>query len=216
MNESGERIIQNLREFNRKERFYVVGMALGNHDFRLDYAFREKLGKELELSVPEDAFAAMDYHLDWIYASIFLAKNPAKMIYEKTREITATQEDSDFVIAYQEGEDCHIILIEAKGAFAFNNAQLNHKACRLSEIFGSNGEKWSGVVPHFAIISPYKPTLLNYAGWPSWMHPDGKVKWLKLDMRGPLKKITRCNSEGKTDKNGQYWKVESTLRGIKE
>ncbi|MBI4301278.1 MAG: hypothetical protein HY664_01570 [Chloroflexi bacterium] len=64
-------IIANLRLFNRKERFFLVGMALGNPKFKLIEQFRNQLNDKLGLFVPEDAFAAMDYHLDWIYAQSF-------------------------------------------------------------------------------------------------------------------------------------------------
>ena len=64
-------IIENLKAFNRKERFYLVGMAVGNPEFTLSREFRKTLDKTLVgLHVPEQAFVAVDYHLDWIYASV--------------------------------------------------------------------------------------------------------------------------------------------------
>ena len=69
------RLLLHLEEFNRKERFFLVGMALGNPEFRLGEEFRERLAQKLSLQVPRDAFVAMDYHLDWLAASLFLAAN---------------------------------------------------------------------------------------------------------------------------------------------
>lgn len=102
-----------------------------------------------------------------------------------------------------------MVMIEAKGDFAFSIKQLEDKACRLKQIFGEDGKKWDGVVPHFALMSPYRPTKrLNHECWPDWMHPDGKVTWMKLDMHEPLKKVTRCHKDGTTSIKGKHWKVE--------
>ncbi len=214
---TAEKVIENLRQFNRKERFYLVGTALGNPKFKLGQDFRSRLQSKLDLEVPEAAFAAMDYHLDWIYASVFLAsQSEAKPRYKNTGEITATSEDIDFLIAYQEGEYCHIILAEAKGDSAFSNKQLGDKACRLKQIFGEDGRKWAGVIPHSALMSPYRPTKrLNHKCWPDWMHPDGKFKWVELRLPDHLKKVTVCDEKGIRDRDGQHWKVtEIPVRGF--
>lgn len=59
-------LINLLQRFNRKERFFLVGHALGNKDFRLPEDFRLSLSSATNLGeeIPCDAFAAMDYHLD--------------------------------------------------------------------------------------------------------------------------------------------------------
>ena len=62
--------IDYLVSFNRKERFFLVGTALGKPTFQLDSAFSQRLSSRFALKVPADAFVAMDYHLDWIYASV--------------------------------------------------------------------------------------------------------------------------------------------------
>ena len=56
-------LIDQLKRFNRKERFFLVGLALGNPDFKLSDAFRSSLHDLLGVSIPADAFVAMDYHL---------------------------------------------------------------------------------------------------------------------------------------------------------
>ncbi|MFQ5825771.1 MAG: hypothetical protein ACE5IA_00305 [Dehalococcoidia bacterium] len=203
------KIINNLKAFNRKERFFLIGMALGNTEFRLSRGFRDAIEQKLHLNVPEDAFAAMDYHLDWIYASLFLAlKAKPVQVHQNTNNlITATQEDIDFIIAFEMGNAHHLILLEAKGVMGFNNRQLASKAQRLKEIFGDQGKCWPGVVPHFAIVSPKEPVRLNTSDWPSWMKPDNKVRWIELAIPKGLKRLTRCEENGRPSNSGKWWKA---------
>jgi nitrogen fixation protein len=37
---------------------------------------------------------------------------------------------------------------------------------------------------------------------------DGRVYWSELPIPPKLRKVTRCDGEGKSDKNGRWWKVE--------
>ena len=171
---TAEEILRHLKEFNRKERFFVVGMALGNQAFELDSNFREKLGHAFEVNVPEDAFAPIDYHLDWIYASLFLSSGRRNdNIYDKPDEITATQQDIEFLVAFADKDAFHIIMLEAKGDSPFTNSQLENKVRRLEQIFGSHGRKWAGVSPHLALMSPYKPKRLKYHECPTWIYSGG-------------------------------------------
>lgn len=74
-------LIEHLESFNRKERFFVVGAALGNPSFRLGQEFKSTLGAVFNFYVPHDAFAAMGYHLDWIHAALLLVGNDTDTIY---------------------------------------------------------------------------------------------------------------------------------------
>jgi hypothetical protein len=67
------KVISTLRELNAKERFFLVRYALGNPDFKLGPDFRVALSKKIRQEIPEDAFCAMDYHLDWIHAALVAA-----------------------------------------------------------------------------------------------------------------------------------------------
>ena len=127
------KVLQHLQEFNRKECFYLVGMALGNERFCLSEDFRETLGQALGVEIPENAFAAIDYHLDWLAASLYLAANPEACTPYKIdrRLITATQQDIDFLVAYESDEWCHMIMLEAKGVTEFSNRQFRSKVDRL-------------------------------------------------------------------------------------
>lgn len=174
-------LLDYLERFNRKERFLLVGWALGNEDFTLGKAFIERLNRELELSIsPAGAFVAMDYHLDWLWASLVLGteggedtshENPSEVVRKdgrSTRVIGATQEDVDLIIAYNQGVVSHIVIIEAKGVTGWTNKQMESKAERLKAYFGDEGGKWPSVTPHFVIVSPKKmpPNGLNLSRWP--------------------------------------------------
>ncbi len=208
-------IIEYLKSFNRKERFYLIGQLLGNVEFKLDPSVLEKILDLLELDTPTSYFSAMDYHLDWIYASLELARGHGNEPRKRESScIKATQEDVDFLLAFvDDSGNTHIVMIEAKGDTSFNNKQLQSKAKRLKAIFVKNSEKWSNVIPHFLICSPNKPTRINKDNIPSFMlnKNNSDFNWFKLDMPSNQKKVTRCHSDGKVSADGKCWKVE-TLR----
>ena len=68
-------LIDHLKAFNRKERFILLHEALGFHgqSFRMSANFSQRLGDCLGVRVPENAFVAMDYHLDWLQIALLLA-----------------------------------------------------------------------------------------------------------------------------------------------
>ncbi|EGQ8540915.1 hypothetical protein HJ055_22485 [Vibrio parahaemolyticus] len=210
------KIIEYLKSFNRKERFHLVGQLLGNSEFNLDPNVLRKILDLLQLDTPTCYFSAMDYHLDWIYASLDLAFNYG---YEpKLRDyacISATQEDVDFILAFvDDSGNTHIIMIEAKGDTTFTNKQLQSKASRLSAIFGKNNEKWVNVRPHFLICSPVKPTQLKTENIPSFMlnKENNNFNWFSLYMPENQRKVTRCHSNGEASVAGQFWKVDTLRR----
>ncbi|MFC1951641.1 hypothetical protein ACFLYI_01185 [Chloroflexota bacterium] len=202
-------IISNLKAFNRKERYFLVGAALGKHGFRLSDNFKGQVESTFDIKVPEDNFVAMDYHLDWIYASLTLSKYGEERKYPNIENIIhASCEDIDLLIAYELKDTYHIIFLEAKGVTLFSNKQLQSKIKRLAEIFGKEGELWPGVVAHFAIVSPKEPQRIKHDNWPAWAKPGGKVKWMQLNIANGLKKVVRCNESDIPDKNGNYWMVK--------
>ena len=218
-----DKVIENLRRFNRKERYYLIRTALDIPEFKLGKSFRESLQECLGLQVPEHAFAAMDYHLDWIYASLFLA-NKGMGVDEVVRrpfcnsekKITATQQDIDLLIAYPGDSECHLLLLEAKGAGGFTNGQLDSKAKRLERIFGGNGRGWDGVIPHFALISPREPKQLKSSGWPEWMHKGEQIPWVELAWPDKLVRISRSDISGKPSATGGFWKVLQDSKTLAE
>ena len=68
----------------------------------------------------------MDYHIDWLYASLNLAKdnNPAKVYPNEKNVIKGQQEDIDWLIAFKGQSKYHLVLIEAKGVTGWSNKIL--------------------------------------------------------------------------------------------
>ena len=210
-------LIDLLSRFNRKERFFLVRQALGHEGgakgFTLAPGFRGNLRDAIDaikVEVPDTAVAWMDYHLDWIAASLWAYENPesvGKAVHNADKVATGTQQDIDLLIAFKGGDDYCLVLLEAKGDDAWSNDQLREKAERLTKIFGPDGTNYPGVKPYFCLTSPRKPQKLETKCWPTWMRRDGKdpYYWLKLDLPSPRLHVTRCNSGGKSSKGGNYF-----------
>jgi len=202
-----------LKKLNRKERFYVVKESTKN-GFELDTSFKQKLEDKLKINIPEnDAFISMDYHLDWIYASLFLCKcDNVDSIFKRNEDlITATQEDVDLIIAAPDTSNSamtNLILIEAKGHTSWTNKQSESKAKRLSSIFKSNTFE-DIVTPYYLIWSPKPPKNLNSSCFPEWAKEDDKLLHIQLPMPDDLVKITCCDQDGKDKSMGSFWKIGS-------
>lgn len=210
-------LIDNLKSFNRKERFYLIGQMLGNPEFRMDDNQLDKISKLIGLTIPRKYFAAMDYHLDWIYASVYLTQEhdekpfPRNFIDNKKvdLQISGTQEDVDFLLAFvDEKKITHLVMIEAKGDSYFSNGQLDSKNKRFKAIFG-NENTWPDVRPHFIICSPKKPQNINIEEPAYFIFKNSKLPWLELDMGNGKNKVTRCDENEKPSNDGEHWKVES-------
>jgi hypothetical protein len=216
-------LLDNLRAFNSKERFFLVGEVLGNRNFTPTEEFRQKLGNELGgMSIPADAFSAMDFHIDWLYASLKLAKDgeplePYSSKHEGHQVIKGQQEDIDWIIAFRDGKKHHIILIEAKGVTGWTNKQMDSKAKRFKAIFGKTGDNWPDIEAHFLMMSPERPPkeLVNDE-WPNWMNPGGRIHWLQLKVAKGLKSVVRCNGDRKKDSSGEFWKTAPRGSGDEE
>jgi hypothetical protein len=211
----------NLEALNRKERFFLIGAALGNPTFRLSDKFRESLSESpLRLSVPSDALVFMDYHLDWIHAATFLHARgdsfKAPRHDNAARVSTGTQEDIDLVIAYEEVGLIHLILLEAKAESGWTNKQMQSKVARLTSIFGMDGRAVRGIAPHFSLVSPRPPQQLAFASWPTWMLADGKPAWMHLHVPPGRVRLEGCNDIGKPDSARPYFRfVEHPLGLVK-
>ncbi len=212
-------LIDNLKSFNRKERFYLIGQMLGNPEFRMDKTQLDEISVLIGIKTPSEYFAAMDYHLDWIYASLFLTKNDADKAFSRNciendgikidYQISGTQEDVDFLLAFVDHENTtHIVMIEAKGDSYFSNAQLDSKNKRFKAIFG-NENTWPNVKPHFLICSPKRPQKINIEEPAYFIFKNSKLPWFELDMGEGKNKVTRCNEGGEPYVNGKYWTVEN-------
>ncbi|MCE9848555.1 hypothetical protein LZ626_10695 [Aeromonas allosaccharophila] len=212
-------LIKNLKSFNRKERFYLIGQMLGNPEFRMDGTQLDEISKLIKVKIPSEYFAAMDYHLDWIYASLCLTENNTDIAFKRNfiekdgikiyYQISGTQEDVDFLLAFVDHENTtHIVMIEAKGDNYFSNGQLDSKNKRFKAIFG-NENTWPGVRPHFLICSPKEPQKINIEEPAYFMFKNFTLPWIELDMGNGKNKVTRCDENEKPSNNGDHWKVES-------
>ena len=200
-------LIELLESLNRKERFFLISQALGN--FQLSDSFRQELGKTIQLSIPAGSFTAMDYHLDWLTAALYAyERGDAEKPFDnpKPKIVRGTQEDIDLLIAFRDSERYHIVLVEAKGATGWTNRQMRSKADRLSEIFGSEGNRYPGVQPHICLMSSRRPSQrLETRNWPAWMRKDD---WLALDFPKDRKKVTRCDVGGEPSVDGTHFCIE--------
>lgn len=214
-------LIKNLKSFNRKERFYLIGQMLGNPEFRMDDNQLDEISKLIGFTIPRKYFAAMDYHLDWIYASLFLTQKhdgkpfPRNFIDNKKKldlQISGTQEDVDFLLAFVDHENTtHLVMIEAKGDSYFSNGQLDSKNKRFKAIFG-NEDTWPNVRPHFLICSPKEPQNVSIEDPAYFMrHQGSQLMWFHLEMDTGKNKVTRCmgsEENYKPSSEGNHWKVE--------
>jgi len=195
---------------NRKERFHLLCEALGETTFRLNERFRTRLQSCLNdsprraVSIPPDAFVAMDCHLDWIGMALRLAADgpeqaprdrfPLKNIANEGL-VSGTQQDVDLLVAFPVGAMTHLVMIEAKGDTDWRNEQLDKKAARLDRIFSGERPWRESITPHFLLMSPTPPTSLKKRGWPSWMMPNGEPLWLRLPLPDDLVKVTRYDPD---------------------
>ena len=201
-------IIQNLEKLNRKERYFLVRTALGDGAFKLGPSFRDTLRVRFSLDIPGDAFVAMDYHLNWIFAAAVMAFSEpvqGRIYNNKLGLYDGTQEDVDLLVAFKDisGLD-HIIMLEAKGVEAYDNKQFEHKMERFRSIFGQNGRRFASVRPHFGLMSPHEPKHLRSDVCPSWLKLDGKLPWLPMQIPERLA-LFGCDRDGRADKKRKFW-----------
>lgn len=200
-----------LKHFNRKERFFLIGQALGNKDFRISEEFRKTISEKIKIEIPYDDFAAMDYHLDWIYASLYCAeRGTTEFISDNTVGLNSNQEDIDFIVAFKKDNIYNIVLIEAKAESGWTNKQFGSKINKLRLIFGFNNCIWNNVKPYFLITSPRKPVNLRIDELPAYLQRSMDDIWFKLNVPDHLIKITRCDANGNASIRGNKWKVEKT------
>lgn len=216
-----EEIIEGIKFFNRKERFYLISDAIGNDRFKLCDKFISKINNKFDVEVTENAFIAMDYHMDWISAALTIAFKSDKFsngIYpngEGKGRLNDNQEDVDLLIGYCDAKVCHLIMLEAKAFTGWTNKQLKSKAEKHRAVFYmAEGRIYPNVIPHFGLISINKPRNLDRGyDWPSyWVGKDGDINWLELgipeDMQGMIRGVVRCDEEGRVTEGGDYWKVK--------
>lgn len=194
-------LVDRLRSFNRKERYWVIRNALGvaGQPIPLSPQFRETLQKTINRPIPEDAWWGMDYHINWLFATAFLLNDADRRNgINKTSEgkylIKGNQEDVDLIVAFEK----NIILLEAKFNKNWSKKQMESKANRLDMLkkeFGKNAE---------IFIVFWAPEIINSRG--KLTHENIKMElWTDRDDSG-FWLINREKS------NGANWVIKEGKR----
>jgi hypothetical protein len=200
-----------LESLNRKERFFLVGNALDNKSFSLGACYRSELEKHAGVKIPDDAWVAMDYHLDWIAAAAHLAttKNihSARLDNPGQHIVRGNQEDVDLIVGFGTQANTTLILIEAKGHTAWSKTQMDSKVKRLGEIFGTDVFVNPSIKPILVLTSPKCPSKkLGTKEWPEWMTNNGGPRWMPMTMP-KRRQLIRCDENGKSNAKGQHAKI---------
>jgi hypothetical protein len=215
-------LVEALRKFNRKERYWLIRNALGENSEKLDPKFRKSLDEALSIQVPEDAWWAMDYHLDWLVGALYLFSKgegaACERQYNRNPELVkGTQEDVDLIIAF----DKTLIFIEAKGDAGWDDQQVKSKFGRLQDIAGK--KYFEGLKTYFIFMAP-KNLLENQREEIDAIRPDGvfagrKPRWLDLQIKdehdqekNSFKDFCRvgcCNENDDPYKAGEFFLVRN-------
>lgn len=164
-----------LRRFNRRERQILYEWAYGSRLTGGD--LRVAVADHLDLSeaIPDDAYIAIDYPLDWLVAALAtfseLSLDVGGILPSGWAALVAnSSEDVDLLISYRQGAVERLILAEAKAFTSWDGRQLHSKAQRLKTIFGEGGNEVQGVEPCWVMIAP-KGSLpaVDMHRWPTWM-----------------------------------------------
>ena len=124
----------------------ILGQTQG-HIPPLSAHFRNKLHSLLGFEVPESAWWATDYHINWLAGAIavygrqseqlppfpnppFPPLRPADSSTAR-KLVEGNQEDIDLVISFGQ----HLILVEAKAYGTFTDRQINSKLARLNILY---------------------------------------------------------------------------------
>lgn len=211
-------LVEALKKFNRKERYWVIRNALGNRSDQLGEMFRQNLQQTIGIEIPEDSWWAIDYHIDWLVGALALFADDAVVAKPQPNGnslVKGNQEDIDLVVAF----GSTLVLIEAKGETSWSNSQLNSKLPRLEAILEADFQglyQQQKLSVYFVLMSPKRSKRLLRPGglpWPSWMAAkDGTPFWMPLQLADGREspsffKVTRCRKNGDVSELGQSWKV---------
>lgn len=184
-------LLEQLRRFNAKERYWLIHNATGNPP--LSQSFCSDLSEVVDQNVPGDAWWAMDYHLDWIEAALLctgvLLEGPFPEP-ESGRNFNRNQEDVDLIVAWDTGDNTNIVVIEAKGATSWGNEQYASKLKRLTYMHKQGNEGPAGVTLQFVLASPSRPKRLVAKKDATWACAnDGSPRWIELQMPDNLQRL---------------------------
>ena len=131
------RLIENLRLLDSHERGLLLQWT-ADEPFRLGEPIRAEVARLTGSRPAPDAFIAMDYTLDWLYAAVqrtVAADEAWPRPWPDSDELAASQEDVDLLIAWDDQAGTHLTLIEAKGFTGWSNRVMSRKTDRIEAIF---------------------------------------------------------------------------------
>lgn len=201
--------VDSLRSFDSHERGILLQWALGE-DFRLADSIRRDLSRMIGRVVPADAFVAMDYTLDWLYAAMARTLDKAPLSqphpWPASGALRASIEDIDLLVAWEDQDGKHTLLMEAKGFTGWTNKQMSSKAVRLGVIFEGCLAKTFDV--HFVLCGPSPSKGLDISAWPKWMRNNDRVHFQAIKSPGERWFVQRCDQSGKPMREGfTHWKL---------
>lgn len=173
MNAFATQLVSNLKSLNAKERdhlmrFAYLGATAPYEDATgkwiscaMENALREQTAG-LDLRELRCVFAAMDYHLDWLFAALYSACKGQKIDSQtgpmngvgygpdKSNDdialedpsfwpIVGNQQDVDMLLVFADQNETRVVFVEAKGVSGFNRVQLGRKLIRLDRIWAASG-----------------------------------------------------------------------------
>lgn len=211
--ESTSALVRSLQSFNRKERYWLLRDAIGMQPISQDY--RQRLGHKLGISIPEDAWWAIDYHFDWLHAALVCMNEDnltdlyRPRLNDGIKAVRGNQEDIDLLIAFEN----NLILVEAKGETAWSTGQMKSKAERLADL-----PDVEGLCTYLVLTSPREPRDLYKGEWLASLperlrNPTGDCHFLPMDAlenaRGgaPFSRVERCDEQGRTSRDGDHWRI---------
>lgn len=202
------RLVENLRSFDSHERGLLVQWATGSR-FMLGDDVRAAISDTVNREIPNTAFVAMDYTLDWLYAATRWTLDPTACGQPQPQplhgELLASPEDVDMLVAWEDEEGPHLVMLEAKGFTGWSNAQMASKAKRLAAIFPGGVQDVLDV--HFILLGPAPSKGLNTQGWPDWMNPGRRAHFLAIDDPGLRRAVQRCDEHGTPRRDGTHWRT---------
>lgn len=204
-------LINFLERLNRKERYFVLAHATGVRDLSIGQQFRKELSDAIGVEVPESARLFMDYHFDWLISSLRLAYDqPARLFFKNSpKEVMGNQEDLDLLVAFEERQVTHLVMIEAKAATSWLTEQLRSKVNRLEKIF-REGEVWEGhVEPHLVLMSPGEPSADVTKVLSRWDKSHGPTPWIQLNYRNERLVVERTMADKRPSKTGRHYLIHS-------
>lgn len=220
-------LVRQLSRFNRKERYALLGEALGQKPFVPAYSFVHRYLAACEVSIRgvSQAWCWMDYHLDWAWAALRTVGEDGSHLGKKKFEspewptidgflnVNANQEDTDLLLAVTDDDELHLFFIEAKWQTPWTSKQVLSKLGRLNHLATAEvlQPAWVGVHPHFVLTSPVESealsSLMPAEQIARWQRSDGKLPFVPMAAPKHRHRIVRVDVDGPA-LAGEFWMVD--------